>query len=154
MLTAKNIFRAALVVGTLDILAAFIHFYVKTGNPPFKPVLSFVASGLSGKAAFTAGDQMMLLGLLIHYCIAAAFTLFFFLTIAKTTVSVQQKWLTGIFYGAFIWAVMNLLILPMTNVPRLPKDFWGVITGMLILIGCIGLPLAFINAWNKKTPVT
>ena len=140
----KTILKAALIVGTLDILAACAQFYFKTGKTPFKPVLTFVASGLLGKEAFTQGDSMMLVGLLLHYCIAAAFTLFFFFTVARLRFAREQTLLTGILYGAFVWVVMNLLILPFTNTARLSKDFWNVTIGILILICCIGIPLAYL----------
>ena len=153
MPSAKTIFKAALIVGTLDICAALAQFYFKTGKLPFKPVLTFVASGLLGKYAFTNGDGMMLVGLLIHYCVATAFTIFFFLTIARTSFVKEQTVLTGILYGAFVWVVMNLLVLPITNANRLSKEFWNVTIGMLILICCIGIPLSFIAARLRKTGV-
>lgn len=146
MSSSKTIIKAALLVGTLDICAALAQFYLKTGKAPFKPVLTFVASGLLGKDAFTNGDGMMFVGLLIHYCVAAAFTVFFFLTVEKTNLVRQQPLLTGILYGAFVWVVMNLLVLPMTNANRLSKEFWNVTIGMLILICCIGIPLSYIAA--------
>jgi len=150
MPSAKTIFKAALLVGTLDIAGALTQYYIKTGKAPFKPVLTFVASGLFGKAAFTNGDVMMLAGLAIHYCIAAAFTILFFLTLAKASFAKEQKLLTGVLYGAFVWFVMNVLVLPITNAPKLPKDFWGVAIGMLILIVCIGVPLAYMaNTKNQ-----
>ena len=142
MSSSKTIAKAALLVGTLDIAAALLHYFIKTGKTPFKPVLTFVASGLLGKAAFTNGDGMMLVGLFIHYCIATAFTIFFFLTFAKTQFAEEQKLLTGILYGGFIWVVMNLLVLPVTKAPKLPKDFLVVSIGMMIVIDCIGIPLA------------
>lgn len=150
MPATKTVFKAALLVGTLDIAAALIQFYTKTGKAPFKPVLTFVASGLLGKPAFTNGDGMMLAGLLIHYLIAAAFTVLFFLTIAKTPFAKEQKLLTGILYGAFIWAVMNLLILPLTKAPQPTMEFWTVVVGMLILICCIGLPLSLLAAKEQR----
>jgi hypothetical protein len=153
MPSTKTIFKAALLVGTLDICAALTQFYFKTGKAPFKPVLTFVASGLLGKQAFTNGDVMMLVGLLIHYCVASAFTLLFFLTVARTNFVKQQTLLTGILYGAFVWVVMNLLILPVTNAARLSKEFWNVTIGMLILICCIGIPLSFITARKSKVQV-
>ena len=146
----KTIIKAALLVGTLDICAALTQFYFKTGKLPFKPVLTFVASGLLGKNVFTSGDGMMLVGLLIHYCVATAFTIFFFLTVAKTDFVKRQPLLTGILYGAFVWLVMNLLVLPITNANRLSKEFWNVTIGMLILICCIGIPLSFIAARQRK----
>jgi len=151
MHSTKTILKAALIVGTLDITGAFTQFYIKTGKAPFKPVLTFVASGLLGKRAFTNGSGMMLIELLIHYCIAATFALFFFFTIAKTQFAREHKFLTGILYGAFIWIVMNLLVLPITRSPKLPKDFWGVAIGMLILILCIGIPLSYVAGSGKRS---
>jgi uncharacterized membrane protein YagU involved in acid resistance len=148
MPATKTILKAALIVGTLDILAACTQFYFKTGKTPFKPVLTFVASGLVGKEAFTNGDMMMLAGLVIHYCIATAFTFFFFYTVARLSFAREHKLLTGILYGAFVWMVMNLLVLPLTNANRLPKTFWSVTIGMLILICCIGIPLAYLASRN------
>jgi uncharacterized membrane protein YagU involved in acid resistance len=150
MPSARTILKAVLLVGTLDIAAALIHFYIKTGKAPFKPVLTFVASGLLGKTAFTNGDGMMPAGLLIHYCIAAAVTVFFFLTVAQTQLAKEQKMLTGILYGTFVWAVMNLLILPLTKAPKLPIEFWSIVIGMLILICCVGLPLSYISTAGQK----
>lgn len=150
MPSSKTIFKAALLVGTLDIIGALTHYYFKTGKAPFKPVLTFVASGLLGKPAFTNGDAMMLVGLVIHYCIATAFTIFFFLTVAKTKFARKQKLLTGILYGAFIWAVMSFLVLPLSNVPKMQKEFWNVTIGMMVLMVCIGIPLAYMNATKIK----
>ena len=150
MPSAKTMFKAALLVGTLDIAGALTQYYIKTGKAPFKPVLTFVASGLLGKAAFANGDVMMLVGLAIHYSIAAAFTIFFFCTIAKAPFAKEKKLLTGILYGAFIWLVMNVLVLPITHAPKLTKDFWSIAIGMLILIVCIGIPLAFLAAKHSR----
>jgi len=150
MPSSKTIIKAALLVGTLDICAALTQFYLKTGKAPFKPVLNFVASGSLGKDAFTNGDGMMLVGLLIHYCVATAFTVFFFLIVAKTNLVKQQPLLTGILYGVFVWVVMNLLVLPLTNANRLSKEFWNVTIGMLILICCIGIPLSYIAAQRNS----
>lgn len=153
MPSTKNIAGAALLVGTLDICAAFLQVYLRTGKAPFKPVLLFVASGLLGPTAFEHGEGMMLVGLLVHYCIATAFTLFFFFTIAKTAFAKHQRLLTGILYGAFTWMVMNLLVLPLTGAKKLPQDASRAAVGMGILILCIGLPLAFL-ANRQKRPNT
>lgn len=148
MPAAKTILKAALLVGTFDITAACTQVSLRNGQLGIKPVLLFVASGLLGKSAFTSGDAMMLVGLLIHYCVAAAFTVFFFLTVAKTDFAKQQQLLTGILYGALVWIVMNLLVLPLTAAPPLKKTPSGVAVGAGILICCIGIPLAYLA--NRK----
>lgn len=153
MASIKTILKAALIVGTLDITAACTQVYLRTGKPSVKPVLLFVASGLLGKSAYTNGDIMMLVGLLIHYCVATAFTFFFFLVVAKRPFAKQQRLLTGILYGAFVWVVMNLLVLPLTAAPPLQRTFSSVAIGAGILIVCIGIPLAFLaNRKNVETP--
>lgn len=71
------IIKAGLLAGTLDISAACVQYYMKTGkNPDY--VLKYVASGAFGKDAFTGGIVMSMAGLLFHYLIAFSFTLFFF----------------------------------------------------------------------------
>ena len=71
-----NVLKAGVIVGTLDILAAFIQFYSKTQKNPIV-VLNFIASGIFGKEAFTGGNKMAAFGLFFHYVIAFGFTLLF-----------------------------------------------------------------------------
>src|SRR5947209_5081663 len=103
MAPLKNILKAALLVSTLDICAAFIQVAIQTGKSPFKPVLGFVASGLLGKNTGMNESLTMVAGLLIHYLIATTFTFFFFLVVAKFSFARNHRLLTGIVYGAFIW---------------------------------------------------
>lgn len=138
-----TIVKAWLLVGTLDILAAFIQFFLKTNKNPIA-VLRFVASGYFGKEAFTGGDNMIIYGLLLHFLVALLFTLFFFLIVSYFPVILKYKLLTGIFYGIFMQLVMLYLVLPLSNVPKLSHTFLSVVTAIFILIICIGIPLAFI----------
>jgi len=153
MPSLKTILGTAFLVGTLDITAACTQVYLRTGKASIKPVLLFVASGLLGKSAYTHGDVVMLVGLLVHYCIATAFTFFFFLVVARLAFSHQQRLITGILYGAFVWLVMNLLVLPLTGAAPLKRSFSSVAIGMGILIVCIGIPLAFLAARRNRPTV-
>lgn len=139
----KTIVKAGLLVGTLDILAAFLHYFIRTGKNPL-PILKFIASGVFGKAAFSGGNSMLAWGLLFHYLIAFLFTLFFFWIVPKLKFLTANKIVTGVLYGIFVWVVMNLVVLPLSNTPKLPFDFFNTLIGILILILCVGLPLSFI----------
>ena len=153
MRSAKTILATALFVGTLDISAALIQYYSRTGKAPFRPVLFFVASGLLGKSAYSSGDIILLAGLLIHFCIAATFTALFFLLVAQQPFARQHRLLTGILYGALVWMIMNLVVLPLTAAQPLPKTVSSVAIGMGILILCIGLPLALVaNTRQERQP--
>ena len=140
----KQSIKAGLIVGTLDISAACIQYFIKTGKGP-AGVLKFVASGIFGKDAFTNNTVMIIMGLLFHFIIAMLFTFFFFWLTAKIPALLKAKLLTGIIYGIFIWTVMNVIILPLSNTPPLPFKITNAVIAASILIVCIGIPLAFLR---------
>ncbi len=140
-LPVNQIVKAWLLVGTLDILAAFIMVVVKTGKNPLI-VLTFIASALFGQEAYSGGTVMQVIGLVCHYFIALSFTVFFFLIYPKVKALQYNVIITGIAYGLFVWCVMNLIVVPSTQIPNRPFDLAGAMINMAILIVCIGLPLA------------
>ena len=98
---ATAIIKAGLLVGTLDILSAFIYVFIKTGKYiPFS-ILKFIASGIFGREALTGGGRMILTGLVIHYIIAFAFTILFFWLVPKVKIISRNIILSGIVYGIF-----------------------------------------------------
>lgn len=141
-----KVIKTGLIVGTLDILAAFIYYVIKTGNLSPVNLLKYVASGAFGKDAFSGGNTMIIAGLLFHYFIAIAFTAFFFLLFPKIKSFAQNKTLTGILLGIFIWTIMNLVVIPLSNIPTGPFNLVNSLINALILICCIGLPLSFITS--------
>lgn len=138
-----QVIKTGLLVGGLDILAALVRQYIKTGKSPVG-VLKFIASGVFGKTAFTSGDIMIFVGFVLHFVIAMLFTLFFFWLVRKLPILLTYKVITGIVYGIFIWCVMQFMVLPLSNTTKLPFNIKDAIIAMAILVVCIGLPLAFI----------
>lgn len=142
---------AWLLAGTLNILAACLLAYK---IPPDK-ILMFIASGLYGKDAFKGGASMVWQGLLFHYLIAGFFSILLFVTYPKLIKLFQNQYALGIFYGFFIWVCMNLLVLPVTNIPKTSARFTveSIATGTAALIICIGIPVAMIaGRYYKKYP--
>ncbi len=137
-----------MIVGTLDILAASLHYYLITGKNGFL-VLNYVASGFFGNTAFTSGSVMMLYGLLFHYFIAICFALFFFWLSSKFPAILRHRVLTGVGFGVFIWSFMQFVILPLSNTPKRPFDPANAAISITILILCIGIPLAFLAPGAK-----
>lgn len=138
-----TVLKAGLLVGALDILSALLYYYIRTQKNPLN-VFTFIASGVFGKKAFAAGSSMLIWGAVFHFIIALSFTLLFFLVYPVLIKFLKSKVLFGILYGVFIWVVMNLLVLPLTNAPALSMSAKQIIIGSLILITMIGLPLSFI----------
>jgi hypothetical protein len=139
----KTIFKAGFIVGLLDILAACIQYMLQAGKSP-APVLKFIASGVFGKAAFAGGGEMIFFGLLFHFIIAIAFAAFFFVVVSGVSFFEKNKIITGVLYGLFVWLVMNFVVLPLSNAPKLPLSFGGAVLSLVILIVCIGIPLSFL----------
>lgn len=135
--------KAGLMVATLDILAAFIQFYSKTQKSPIV-VLNFIASGVFGKEAFSGGSEMAVIGLLFHYIIAIGFTFIFFVLYPNLKKVIKNKIVLGSIYGLFIWLVMQFIVLPLSQTSSLKLSVQGSITAILILIVCIGIPLAWL----------
>jgi hypothetical protein len=145
-----KILKAALIVGTLDIIASFIHYFLKTGDNPFN-ILKFIASGVMGEEAFTGDALVFVSGLILHYFIALLFTAWFFWLFPSLFFILKNKIITGIIYGVFIWAVMSLLVVPLSRIPSGPINIANAVITAAILIVCIGIPLSFMaEAYYKN----
>lgn len=139
------ILKAGLIAGILDIIAAFVSYMIKTGKNPF-PILNYIASALLGKE-IAYGDKtlMPILGLLLHFLIAIIFaTLFYY--VWPLIRKVSKNWMViGLAYGVLVWVAMNLVVLPLSAAPGVGKHTTsGVITGMLILMVFVGLPISWV----------
>jgi hypothetical protein len=139
------IVKAWLLVGTLDLLAAFIDLYVSTGRNPFVVVPRYIASGMFGMDAFTSSAWMIAVGIVFHYLFAGIFTVLFFVLFLRVKWFSRYWLLTGVVYSVFVWVVMNRMVVPASRVPALPVFSWvKALKAMAILTLLIGLPLSWI----------
>ena len=145
----KTILWAWLLVGTLDISAAIVNHWIGGGRQPIN-IFIYIASGVFGKTAFEVGAPMAWWGLIFHYLIAFIWTTFFFLIYPRISFMSNNWVLTGVLYGAFIWLIMNRVVLQLANTPKGPFKPTGAIIQCCILIAMIGLPLAYIA--RRRTP--
>lgn len=137
-----TILTTGFIAGTMDITGACISAYVSSGLSPVF-ILQYVASGALGKEAFTGGALTAIAGLIIHYCIAYSWTLLFFLAYPKLSFLQFNKFTVGILYGAFVWVMMNQVVLRIAGmVPDTPLHITKAALGMFILMICIGLPVS------------
>jgi DMSO reductase anchor subunit len=132
--------KASLLVGTLDIVAAFLFNFFYASVPPLR-VLQFIASGVLGKESFVMGWKSAALGLLFHYFICFGFVVLFYV-IHKAFLRRMSAYIYAIIMGIVSWCVMNLIVLPLSNVPVLPPNTTVIIANLLILVLCIGIPLS------------
>lgn len=143
--SARTILFAGLTAGTLDILAAFlVYCLIKQATTPMQ-LLQYIASGVFGKTAFAGGWDTALLGLGFHFLIAFTFAAAYFFVFPYIPFLKERKVAAGLLYGIAIWAVMNLLVLPLVfhNTPNFKLE--AVSLGAVILMLCVGLPISLIT---------
>lgn len=148
----KTILSSGLIAGTFDIVAAITVYAIILEKTTGIKILQSIASGIFKKEAYTGGSLMALCGLALHYLIALSFAWFYFIIYPYLPILRKSILLSAFLYGIFVWMIMNLIVLPMVF-PVLPEkhlDF-PLLLSVLILIFCIGLPIAFItNKYYSK----
>lgn len=139
----KAVLATTLVAGTLDIAAAHVNQLIRTGVFPAR-IFNFIAGGAIGlEKGLSGGAAVVALGVLIHYFISFSFTLFFF--VMYPVIVLRNKYVNGLLYGAFVWVVMNLIVLPFSALPAKPFVFNGqALIGLLILMVVFGPPISLL----------
>jgi hypothetical protein len=148
---AQTIVSATFIAGSFDIIAAIVSYISKGNKDPIK-IFYYIASGVFGKdVAYGSGSWMAFLGLFFHYLIAFIWSVFLFLIYPWVKSFLKNKIVIGLLYGIFVWLIMNRVVLPISNTPAFPFTIKGAIIGCLILMFCIGLPIALIvDRYNRK----
>jgi hypothetical protein len=137
----RAILLTGLIVGAMDITSAFI-LALSRGSTVTR-LLQFIASGLLGPAAFQGGMATAALGLALHFLIAFTLVVVFYAASRRFDFLRRRAVLSGIIYGLVVYAVMTLVVLPLSAArPR------HSVTGDLIQIGIhmfvIGLPTSLL----------
>jgi len=148
----KRVVVTGLIAGVLDLLAAYIHQYIKTGQFADK-MLHYIAGGALGlEKSMQGGVGTQLLGLFFHFFIAFAFTLLFFLIYPRIKLQAFNPYIVGFLYGPIIGATMTFVVLPLSNLPS-RKEFvlLNALTGWAILGVAVGLPVAISAARYYKS---
>jgi hypothetical protein len=117
-------------------------------------ILQSVASGLLGKPAFDGGVPIAVLGLALHFFIAFSWATIFYLTSKVIPALTRHPVIAGLFYGFLIYAVMNLMVLPLSAYPRkVSFTLILLVTGLLVHMFCIGLPISLAVRRTKSQHV-
>ncbi len=141
----KTVALSGFVAGTLDIIAAISIYAVLLDRTTAVRILQSIASGIYGKAAFTGGMETTLYGLFFHYSIATSWAAAYFFLFPNISFLQRQRIISGLIYGIVVWLIMNLVVLPFSNVTQGQFTLQGVLTGIGILMVCVGLPISLIT---------
>jgi hypothetical protein len=144
--SARAILYGTLVVGTLDIVDAFVFFGLRSGTTPVR-ILQSIASGWLGRAAFTGGAAAVALGAITHYFIAFGIVATYVVVSRRVAMLTRYPIACGIVYGLVVYLFMNRVVIPLSAIgaatwPALPV----LANGLLIHAFGIGIPSALFAA--------
>jgi hypothetical protein len=134
----RAVLQGGLLAGALDILAAFLVYGLRGATPV--RILQSIASGLLGAEAFEGGLATAALGGLLHFFIASGWAVVYYGASRRLAVLLHRPVLSGMAYGAAVYLIMNLVVLPLSAVPKRPFAFDVVI--LIVHMFCVGLPIA------------
>jgi hypothetical protein len=141
MRAARAIVITGLIVGAMDIISAIV-VVISRGSTATR-LLQFVASGLIGQKAFEGGLATAALGLGLQFVIATSVVAVFYLISNSVPVIRRHAVTAGLIYGLIVYAVMNLIVVPLSAAK--PRHS---LSGDLIQIGIhmfvIGLPTSLL----------
>lgn len=115
--TSQAVLFGTLVVGTLDILDAFLFNWFRSGVRPGR-ILQFIASGVLGREAFEGGAATEALGLFLHYFIAFVIVTVYILASRRLPILAERPFVLGPIYGLLVHVVMHYVVVPLSAVTR------------------------------------
>ncbi len=137
-----GIFYGTVIAGALDATFAVIVDVVILRAFSLLGVLQWIASGAIGSAAFSGGLATAALGVAIHFALAAFFTTAYWIASRQIRALRTRAVPFGIVYGAAIWIVMDLIVLPHSGVPKAAFDPIVFTAFLLDHAFFVGLPIA------------
>jgi hypothetical protein len=141
MTAGRAVLLGGLVVGGLDALDAIVFFGLRSGARPIR-IFQSIGAGLLGRSAFQGGWRTAALGACLHWFIALTIVAVYALASRRLSVLVRHPAVFGPLYGIAAYAVMNLVVLPLSAAGR-PAYSWPVVAnGLLIHMFGVGLPSA------------
>ena len=138
----SRLVRAGLLTGVTDGLFATVQSAVTPGSTVIR-LWQGVASTILGKSAYDGGIPTALLGVLMHFCVAFAWSAVFLLVVMRSpwvrrAVS-STSGVIGIasLYGPFIWLVMSLVVIPVLvhRPPSITSRWWIQLVGHIPFVG-------------------
>jgi hypothetical protein len=137
----QAVLYGTLAVGTLDALDAIVFFGLRSGARPVR-IFQGIASGLLGRASFQGGLKTAALGVVLHYVIAFGIVVTYFVVSRRVAALTRHPVTCGLAYGLVAYAVMNLVVLPLSRAGASSPPPPVLVNGLLIHMFGVGLPSA------------
>lgn len=141
---------AGLVGGTLDLIAAMVVYPAVFGNSALQ-IVQAVASGVEGPSAFAAGWRSALLGVCLHFFIAAVAGCVLAAAMTKAPALRRHVLLTGATFGIGVFFFMQLVVVPLSKAPTGNLEPLRLTIGIAIHVLALGAPMALLAKRSLHT---
>jgi hypothetical protein len=141
MRAARTIAITGLIVGAMDITSAIIITILRGST--VERLFQFIASGVLGRNAFRGDTGTAALGLGLHFVIAFSLVAVFYAASRYFDFLRRRAVMSGIIYGLIVFAVMNLIVVPL-SAARPHHSLNGELIQIGIHMFVIGLPTALL----------
>ena len=143
----KKIILTGLIAGTLDGTAAVLTFSHPLNLHNASQVFRYIAASLFGAHAFGEGPLFPLIGLILHFFIATAWTAMYVYLFSRVF---KPGFLLGkmVLYGALIWVIMNGFVITLAGL-KAQYSGWSIMRSFSIILFCVSVPICLINERKK-----
>jgi hypothetical protein len=137
-----SVLAGGLVAGALDITYACVFWALKAGTSPQR-IFQSVAKGVLGPPTFKGGAATAALGLFLHFFIAIAMSITYYVCAWRWTALVERPVMFGAAYGLVLYGVMNYIVVPLSAARGGGSGgaLW-VALSILVHMFLIGVPIA------------
>jgi len=146
----RRILTAGVLVGILDGMFAIALYVLALKVTTPVRLFQSIASAVLGPESFQGGLATAALGLALHFTVAHAWAVVYFLALRLSAVlrrlvqAPARAVVVGMAYGIVVWLVMDLIVIPMTRTRPTPvsaRPFVPVLIGHMFVVG---LPIAMV----------
>ena len=142
--------RAALAVFVLDGLYVIVVFVLILHRTTVERVFQGIASAVLGQPAFSGGWSTALLGVLLHFSVALAWSVVWIVGyersdfLQRATSTPIRAVVVGAAYGIFVWLAMHFIVLPLTfSKPGPLLNFGSILVGVAHVL-VVGPPIVLL----------
>ena len=146
--TIRSITLAGAAVGVLDGTAAIVNAAVRGISPG--RVFQYISSGILGRSSFEGGAATVIIAIVLHFVVALGAAAVFVLAARSIPFLRHRPFIISPLYGIAVYFFMSEIVSPLSNVAAQPRTLSGTVTGILIHIFFVGLPIALITSRAER----